>query len=384
MRLNSTDMTQATATSALRRIGRALLGLPTAAACLLALLAPAACSIMDEGPDATGGTEAQVVFTLRLDAPTASATKTTWGDSYDSEDGTPYENAIDPATLQVLICNDAGTGIYPLQSLHLQSDESTGTGSSTTYTFVGSIDLAENTGLAAGKRYKIMVLANCPDIDNVNSIGDLTYSYGQNDQLSTLLPMWGVTTATLTLAAGARQSLGTIYLLRAVAKVEVKLDDNDELNDYSITDVTISRANTQGYCLPAGWNSVDKTTALHRKDGDDTSPASYRPYASASGSNILSFCDPDNNGTYIVYLPEYDNTGTGTTPAEISITINGKDYPIYFKTYTDGKPQEGTDYNIVRNHLYRYTITGIDENGGLRFRALIEDLENGGDYYYEY
>lgn len=375
-------MTQTTVTSALRRTGRALLGLPTAAACLLTLFAPAACSIMDEGPDATGGTEAQVVFTLRLDAPATAVTKATWDEVYDDEDGTPYENAIDPARLQVMICNADGTTYYPLQNLSFTPDSSDDTG--TTYTFVGSIDLseAESNGLTSGNSYKIMVLANCPDIADYTGLGDLTYTYGQTDQLKTYLPMWGVTTAELSLTPGERQLLGSIDLLRAVAKVEVLLDDNDELNDYSISAASIGPYNTTGYCLPAGWNSVTETKELHRQEGSTGSPGSYRPYASSSEGNSLAFSSPNNDGSYIVYLPEYDNTDTN--PAEISITINGKDYPIYFKTYTDGKPQEGTDYNIVRNHLYRYTITGIDENGGLRFRALIEDLENGGDYYYEY
>ena len=343
-------------------IGRALQALPAAVAWLLTLVVPAACSIIDEGPDALSGAETQVVFTLRLDAPTTPATKATWGDNYNKDDGTSYENTIDPATLQVVICPTNGSAYYPLQNLSLTSGDA-----SNSYTFVGSIDVNQS-GLAANQQYKIMVLANCPEADAYADLDDLTYTYTHSDSPTGYLPMWGVTTATLTLAAGERQTLtDPIDLLRAVAKVEVQLSGTN-VADYELTGATLTRANTQGYCLPAGWNGVDNTKELERQEASGTTPGSYRPYATTDAINNLTFSsieNEDGSTKYIVYLPERDNT---QTPAEITVKVqqDGKEeeYPLYFQTYTNGRPVDGTTFNIVRNHLYRYNITAI-ENGQL-------------------
>ena len=59
---------------------------------------------------------------------------------------------------------------------------------------------------------------------------------------------------------------------------------------------------------------------------------------------------------YHVYLPEYDNGN----PASISVLVenNSQPYTIEFKNYENGKPT-GSAYNIIRNHIYRYTISSI-------------------------
>lgn len=49
-----------------------------------------------------------------------------------------------------------------------------------------------------------------------------------------------------------------------------------------------------------------------------------------------------------------------------------------FKTYTASFSNNQIEFKTGK--YYRFTVTET----GLRFRGLIEDLENGGDYYYEY
>ena len=326
------------------------------------------CSIMDDGPDALSlqdGSTAQVAFTLKLDK-AQPATRTTWGDNYPNKPGTDYENRIDQ--LQVVLYSEDNTA-YPLHNLW-QETSATQEGGQDTYTFVGSIDTNENNSPRAGT-YKIMVFANCNETtqnsNDITTVGTMTYDYTYTATNAPAIPMWGVTTAELTLKPGERQTLaGGIDLLRAVAKVEVKLNDAVAQEGFTLTGVTISTANQQGYCLPAGYADVQKTKELDREEG---SPTSFHPIQSSATTSNLAFTE--NNGTYTLYLPEYDN---GTNAATLSVTVADGDgqeetYPLEFKNYTTGEA-----YNIVRNHLYRYTITKID-NGQLTVQHQVMPWE---------
>lgn len=324
------------------------------------------CSIMDDGPDALSlqdGSTAQVAFTLKLDKAQPATRATTWGDDYDRQPGEGYENRIDQLQV-VLYSTDDNNTAYHLHNLW-QETSATQEGGQDTYTFVGSIDTNDADSPRAGT-YKIMVFANCPDIDEGTDVGNLAYTYTyKGESTAPAIPMWGVTTAELTLAPGERQTLaGGIDLLRAVAKVEVLLQDNDDTKGFSLKGVTLSTANTQGYCLPLDYDKVTETAALHREEA--TNITTFHPYTGGTPQKDLAFIN--NNGTYTLYLPEYDNTGNGITPATLSVTVADENdqqdtYPLAFKPYTDGRPT-GEAYDIVRNHLYRYTITKID-NGQL-------------------
>lgn len=324
---------------------------------------------MDDGPDALslpGGSTAQVAFTLKLDK-AQPATRTTWGDTYENQPGEGYENRIDQLQV-VLYSTDGNNTAYPLHNLW-QETSSTQEGGQDIYTFVGSIDTNDAGSPQAGT-YKIMVFANCGTMSDYtfDGIDELSFTYCYDYAThtpTTAIPMWGVTTAELTLTPGERQTLaGGIDLLRAVAKVEVQLNDAVAQEGFSLTGVTISTANTQGYCLPLDYDKVRTTAALNREE--ETDITTFHPYPNSATTTDLAFTN-DGNNTYTLYLPEYDN-GTGNTPATLSVTVADEDnqpetYTLEFKNYTNGQPT-GEAYNIVRNHLYRYTITKID-NGQL-------------------
>ena len=323
---------------------------------------------MDDGPDALSlqdGSTAQVAFTLKLDK-AQPATRTTWGDNYPNKPGTDYENRIDQ--LQVVLYSKDNAA-YPLYNLWQETSATQD--EENTYTFVGNIDTNEADSPRAGT-YKIMVFANCNETtqnsNDITTVGTMTYDYTYTATNAPAIPMWGVTTAELTLKPGERQTLDNdIDLLRAVAKVEVLLQDNTDTQGFSLTGVTISTANQQGYCLPAGYADVQNTKELDREEG---SPTSFHPIQSSATASNLAFTN-DGNDTYTLYLPEYDN---GTNAATLSVTVADGDgqeetYPLEFKNYTTGEA-----YNIVRNHLYRYTITKID-NGQLTVQHQVMPWE---------
>ena len=105
----------------------------------------------------------------------------------------------------------------------------------------------------------------------------------------------------------------------------------------------------------------------------------FRPYA-AGGliENISAVTFDENTGVYYFYVPETENCSELFTPAEgqpqdlsIAVMLKKEDgsvveqieFPyengIRFCKYSDsGQPTEDF-FNIVRNHYYDYTITGI-------------------------
>lgn len=316
------------------------------AAALLAALV-CGCSSDDVAGGGASSGDTQVSFILKL-SDASGRTRAAWDEGYDSQSGTEYEDRISPDDLKVALYNVADSTFaadVDILSYHETATEGE-------YEFVGSVEAADGGSLSTGS-YKIMVFANCGDIDpsgTTTQLDELAYQYSaDNVKAETqLIPMWGVATATLTLEKGARDDAGKIDLLRAFAKVEIGLH-SDIAGTTSITSATLTRYNTNGYCLPAGYADVNQTTGLDQEDG--TNP-SFNPNGTAQSTDLAFTYSEDGKSAYL-YIPEYDNS---TDEATISITLSDRTTgTLYFKSYSGGTAG-GDAYDIVRNHIYRYTV----------------------------
>lgn len=331
-------------------------------AALLSLLLLASCSRNDEVAVAEGEEgKVQVTFTLKLDNESSAsramsrAEDNTWGDEYNDDLGNDYDNRIND--LQVVIY-EGNTFKCKVTNLSFYKNEE-----KNEYTYLGSI----SETLTANTEYKIMVFANCADWANITSetnLSDLSYTYNENMGI----PMWGVITQTLSLVPGSRQELDEISLLRAVAKVEVSMN----VEGYTLQSVSIDNSNKQGYCLPKDYTLVGNTTDLDREE--DTDITTFNPYKDSEKIEDRTFTN--ENGTYYIYLPEYNNS---TNAAKIQVTVKNnttneeKPYDLEFKDYVNGAPT-GDPYDIVRNHIYHYTITGVNDGKlKLEYRVLLWD-----------
>lgn len=318
----------------------------TLAAALLAALV-CGCSSDDVAGGGASSGDTQVSFILKL-SDASGRTRVAWDEGYDSQSGTEYEDRISPDDLKVALYNAVDNKFaadVDILSYHETATEGE-------YEFVGSVEAADGGSLSSGS-YKIMVFANCGDIDpsgTTTQLDQLAYQYSaDNVKAETqLIPMWGVATATLTLEKGARDDAGKIDLLRAFAKVEIGLH-NDIAGTTSIKSATLTRYNTSGYCLPAGYADVNQTTGLDQED--DTNP-SFNPNGTAQSTDLAFTYSEDGKSAYL-YIPEYDNS---TNEATISLTLsNDTTGTLYFKSYSGGTAG-GDAYDIVRNHIYRYTV----------------------------
>lgn len=232
--------------------------------------------------------------------------------------------------------------------------------------------------------FKVAVLANWPVytddlIAGVSTIDDLCNAgWAMFDRLTDFslsadnnIPFFGIHEYTyVTLKPGETTLLqGDVSLLRAMAKVEVVLDNEA----VTFSDVVLRGVNSRGYCAPAGvysqndydhngqW-SQDYVKTLHLLD--DTNDA-------GQGTEVIPLhCKHRRNGsqkeTWVCYVPEYRNTDNANGTAnyrshlELLFDYQGEtDVPsnVYFVDYKDGKPVEGSDFDIHRNNCYRFTVS---------------------------
>lgn len=307
-----------------------------------------------------------------------------WGDAYGSSDADDFENKILKEQFHVTFY-DSENGNYAGRLENILCTAGKG------YICEFHAELKTEPELSVealrAKKMKMMVVANVPDVpeatlrtaisDAGTGLGGLTYScVGQrgsgNDGGFPAIPMWGVCSPDLSdIAPGVTKDLGTVDLLRALAKVEVCVDHtNETLGDVKVKSVTVSRVNTSGYGLPGKWNEIANTKALKFAE-------TLRVPAGVATAESRKF-DADAGGTVVFYLPECVNgtAGDGEIKMTVAYTVEDdeREGTILFCPYSGGSPVHNSGrWDIVRNHHYKYEITHV---GIIRFKASVHEWDN--------
>ena len=297
----------------------------------------AACSDSDD--DAVGTEDVSVAFTLTVaDATSTRADNDGWDDYSPAQDGILNENMVNTDDIIIAIYDDKGNKVDIVEDLRVTKiSDASGTG--TMYAITG---VWRNAKPNVERAKRLMVMANC----NTSVWGDpskLTYDLLPEERK--YIPMWGVVKIPAALTLGKQNKLHNIRMLRAMAKVSVKLRDDMTDYGYAIGSMTVNNYNTKGYCVPKTFNEVDNTSDVRFAN-------SLNVFDSHADKIALPTTAP-------LYLPEYDNSGTNPTTITVKLNRNGKlegTYTLYFRNYdSDGKPT-GPTYPIQRNHYYQYLI----------------------------
>lgn len=306
---------------------------------LLGVVCFVSCS-NDEPPSEPGSV--RVVF--RLYVPTTPTE--TRADGHEEEQGETWESSINLDQLHIVLYAKDGKSIGGLENVKLVP-----TSTPNVYDVTGSI-LINRLNLDNGKfNGQMMVYAN---IDGVKDADD--FSEANVNKLSFTantgkhaIPMWGVKPLNVGMEAGNQTSIGTINLMRAEAKVKVFLR-NDMEAYYELTNVSLSEANAQGYCLPQYSN------VLRINDVQELEHDAYAHF-------LMNDQKLTNIGMLnkAIYIPEYENKNN-SKPTVIHLSLRDKrdgktqDFTLPFVQYDDqGAPtQEAMD--IVRNHYYQFEV----------------------------
>lgn len=320
-----------------------------------------------------------IMFTVSLEG---QRTRAPWSDGYQSEAGVPFDYRINPDQLYVVVFAEDGTRLGQVSDIYYWPINE----NHTEYQFMGTMPAAfvdhMNSHGTGEPKYRFMVLANCGSSTSGEEY--VTYSHTNLDpsKEESAIPMWGMTEADVSrLLTDNTLDLGTISLLRAAAKVEVKLSDKLKNSGTAIRAATLKYYNQTGYVVPSGWTQVTNTHALDQEN-------CVRVYRHAAVN--MPFIKDEKSGDYYVYVTEYDNINYSGERNKISLEITAGAKVTYFEDaisfcqYRNGAPVENSHYNIVRNHIYEFEILSIaGSNLVLEYHVAdwtVEDWGNGEEF----
>lgn len=338
--------------------------------CLFGMLAVSCSQSMDEVENPMMKSESkktQVMFTITLDdSSSRGLSNEAWSGDYQKEEGLSAEKTI--KNLQVMLFSEEGDYMADMQNTIYYETSTKGV-----YEFVGdiSVDAGYITTGANGASFlnaKMMVLANCSKISlNGNSTYEdvMTHSFAHEVSPSHI-PMWGLQTVNVEVNEGQRNQLPAVDMLRAMAKVEVIM----AAEGYTMENVVLNRYNTAGYCMPniSDFSNLANTAALNTEFNTN--------YNSNDVDENLEVEANDNK--VVFYIPECENSLENPLSMYVNITdaenkdvdANLNDANIYFKDYSDD-----TQFNVVRNHVYRYTISKISETTEFSIQVSVKAWE---------
>ena len=306
---------------------------------VMVVMVMAACSDSDD--DAVGMNDVSVAFTLTVaDAATTRGSENEGWDNYNpGQDGILNENSINTNDVVIAIYDDKGNKVDNVEDLRVTTISDPSFSGMAMYAITG---VWRNAKPNVDKAKRVMVVAN----SNASTWGDPSaLTYDLNHGSRKYIPMWGVVKIPATLTLGKQNKLPNIQMLRAMAKVSVKLRTDMAAYGYTISSMTVNNYNTKGYCVPNTFNKVDNTEDIRFNN-------SLNVLESHADKIALPTTAP-------LYLPEYDNSGANPTTITVNLDRNGTHegtYTLEFRQYgSDGKPT-GTPYPIQRNHYYEYWI----------------------------
>lgn len=314
----------------------------------------------DQGDTGAENTEAHITLTLclkgtdtdnntRIGQPGGKQLASRSEDDEPKDPGTEMENSIDLSRFHVVFYQENQQMAGILQNMvlvHLGGN---------IYRLTGSLPVSYKVLVGNHFEGKMVVYANFnmgeDDLQkdyNDTDIAQKAFDYEANPKY---LPMWGVQKVNFTLAAGKRQDLSDIDLLRAVAKVKVYLSNDMKKNGWSIHDMHLFNYNNEGYCMPIKYAECEQTASLTHEE--------FEHFKDSKQTDGITMKD-----NVPIYLPEYQNNGKKDADKciiKLKLARNGtvesdKEYTLRFKEYTD-EGKEGTTINdIVRDHYYTFEV----------------------------
>lgn len=194
------------------------------------------------------------------------------------------------------------------------------------------------------------------------------------------IPFYGVQEYESMLLTKETTELETpVALLRAMTKVEVILDPtikdesgnstNGQWSDFFIISLTLRHYNMEGYCAPIG--------VYERKDyPDEKENPTLHLVENSKNDNLVFYQESTNK--WIAYVPEYSNHGTDKSYIEMKLNYQlEKDdpYKLYFADYSGGTTPSESNIDLIRNNIYRFTVS----KKGYQMQLYVSNWEG----YYE-
>ena len=238
-------------------------------------------------------------------------------------------------------------------------------------------------------KYKLVILANFPDGDYgiFYRMGGKSYAEVQQACLSAELsgesnvleftaaqpfPMFGIAKDGAPQIITETMNLGTVSLVRAVARVDIgigtKNADNNTWNKggvpFDMTQVQIWKDGKQYAYMPVENNFSSSAGALAINSPSPVGGTETKIYGSTYITGT-TYCSEK------IYVPEadllwgdvYDTDHSNRLAIIVGGKYNGSDAETFYRvdfTYDEGSKAK---MNILRNHVYRFTIKSVKDAG---------------------
>lgn len=173
----------------------------------------------------------------------------------------------------------------------------------------------------------------------------LVFSFQKDGNWSGNIPMWGL--GVIENVKNGDNNFGALKLVRAVAKVNVTVAGGAGLENFRIAEIRLHRYNTEGYCAPLenGSPSIPPSSTL----ADD---------ADFLTSGVLDG-EQGNKFENKFYIAEHKNVGVDDKD-KVYLTIAAEVREVE-KTYTVQFSTKEGAYDVLRNNIYLFNITGVDK-----------------------
>lgn len=262
----------------------------------------------------------------------------------------------------------------------------------TMYKMVGVIDKETAKNKLSVGQFKVMVLANWKSYDSGASYPALNSTDKMEDIITDdekykfsfkkdwfpsitkkqCIPMFGMAEIQNGFPepdkkTGESHLSVEVQMLRALAKLEIKINNDVTLNNNPIEleDATLSHRNNGGMFIP---NITIEGNEYWGIEDKQVSKASLPKDGSIPEKTEVNFVKMDNE--LWAYIPEMNLPGELFMEERPFVKLNVKEvnntknyeYSLHFCEYNSGDPKTGTELEqILRNHIYRFTINNIEE-----------------------
>lgn len=371
-----------------RHISRNLAMLPA----LIMALALAACG-NEPDPSVDTVSTPDYSVSVRISAGAQSETR-----ALPEEFGTPIENTININNLKILVFSQEGTlkdilfdNGTPGENITLK-EISLGE-----FVLTGKLD---DTKYSKSDRFSIAALANWAPhqegdplnleegVTKYSELADKTFllNYGDPEPEvswcpanNSLIPMFGVLYTSLTgysnsiFNEGNPMNLGTINVLRAVAKIEIiDLASNDVVK---VTSIELNKRNRRGFLTP---NIFDYKNTQQVVESNIPNKSSLKPLSSTTPLRFSK-----NGNVYVAYVPEMALGETILSRSFIDVNIVYNNYHetrqiVLAPLDDEGQPTIPTSgltpewKALLRNHIYRFTLNSITADPNIELTVDVQ------------
>lgn len=193
----------------------------------------------------------------------------------------------------------------------------------------------------------------------------LVYKYNEawtfsDVETESYIPMWGIS-AGFEIKPDVLNDAGEIYMYRAIAKIDIKVNDGNGIEGFVITKIELCNVADQGYCA-----SLKTPSTNDRQFESASCPDNMEGHSEA----LTVYTCSDNEQTKLIenkiYVPEmaaYNPIPVFYIKLYVNVSGYEQQYNIYMR---EEQANSLTAFDLVRNHKYIFNINSFTPKGTIK------------------